>query len=170
VKSPAAGKLPGECSFIELDRLKDDLAAEQARLNLVSDKLEATKAAAEKAQAALDESESKRRQAREAFESAKDAPNKAELAVVAEKARLAAELAVDTLTLRKRELDRERLAQEVQKLKAHRPGPAAAGREIESPGDGFGSRLSAADRRHQEQRRHGERLAAARSGKVAGCQ
>ena len=103
-------------SFVELDRLKDELATEQARANLVADKLVAAKAAVEKAQRALDESKVKHRQAQEAADLGKEAANAAELAAAAEEARLTAALAAEMVTLRKREVAREELAQEVQRL------------------------------------------------------
>ncbi len=115
-KSTAPSKNLSDFTFAELDQLKDELAAEEARLNLVSDKLAATKSAVEKARTSLDESEVKQRQALDTRDSSKDKPNYAELAVAADQARLNALLATDTLTLRKRELERDRLAQEVQTL------------------------------------------------------
>jgi len=114
LKSSAMGEILPTCTFAELDRLKDELAAEEARLNLVNDKFSATKAAVEKARTALDESEVNRRQAQDERDSAKGQPKHAELTVAANQARLNALLAADTLALRKRELDRDRLAQEVQ--------------------------------------------------------
>jgi potassium efflux system protein len=114
LKSAAVGEVLPTCTFAELDRLKDELAAEEARLNLVNDKFSATKAAVEKAGTARDESEAKRRQAQDERDSAKGQPKHAELTLAADQARLNAMLAADTLALRKRELDRDRLAQEVQ--------------------------------------------------------
>ena len=113
--SPKAGDAAAY-SFVELDRLKDELATEKARAKLVDDKIAAAKAALERAQRAVDESKVKRRQAKEAFDVEKDAPNAAELASAAEQARLAANLAAETLALRKRELAREQLSREVQRL------------------------------------------------------
>jgi potassium efflux system protein len=115
LKSPVSDAAAA-CSFVELDRLKDELTTEQARLNLVADKLAATKAVSHKAQSALEETEATYRQAQDALESAKEGAKRSELAVAAEKARLAADLAADTLALRKREVDRELLAQDVQQL------------------------------------------------------
>jgi small-conductance mechanosensitive channel len=106
----------GVHSFVELDRLKDELAAELARASLVDDRLSAARSALEKAQRAEDECAVKRRQAQEAFEVGKDGPNAAELAAAAEQARQAATLAAETVALRKRELEREKLLQEVQRL------------------------------------------------------
>jgi small-conductance mechanosensitive channel len=116
-KSPVAGD--GEnriASFVELDRLKDDLAAEQARASLVDGRLTAAKTALEKALKSLDECEAKRRQAQEAYETAKEAPSAAELAGAAELARQAATLAAETVALRKREVERDRLSRDVQRL------------------------------------------------------
>jgi small-conductance mechanosensitive channel len=104
------------CSFPELDNLKDELAAERVRASLFDDKLAAVKGALEKAQRAVEESDKKLRQAQEAFENAKEAPNAGELAATADQARQASRLAMETLTLRKREVAREQLAQEIQRL------------------------------------------------------
>jgi small-conductance mechanosensitive channel len=116
--SPSADEIqPGEAyPFVELDRLKDELAAEQSRASQIEDRVTAAKAALEKAQRALDESEAKRRQAQEAFEKNKSAPNVAEFAAAADLAQQATTLAAETLTLRTREVERERLAHEVQQL------------------------------------------------------
>ncbi|HJQ81231.1 MAG TPA: hypothetical protein VJ828_14825, partial [Lacipirellulaceae bacterium] len=103
-------------SFVELDRLKDELAAEKARASLIDDRLIAAKAAMEKAQAAREESEIKRRQAQDAFERGKSGPEAAELESAARLAAQASNLAAETVTLRKREVAREQLAQEVQRL------------------------------------------------------
>ena len=115
-KSPVDGEKLAVCSFLELDALKDEVAAERVRANLVDDKLTAAKAAIEKAQQALEECDRKLRQAQESFDTAKDAPNAGELAAAADHARQASRLAVETLTLRQREVAREQLAQEVQRL------------------------------------------------------
>jgi len=112
----AAQSQPKFLSFSELDQLKDELNAEEARLNLISDKLAATKAGIDKARTALDESEVKHRQAKDERDSAKDKPNYAELALEADKARLTALLAADTFSLRKQERQRDELAMEVQTL------------------------------------------------------
>lgn len=104
------------CTFAELDRMKDNLATNQAKSALLSDKLATSKASVERAQSALDENQVKSRQAQSAYESGKDSPKASELAVAAERARHDAELAAETLTLRKSEVVREQLAQEVQQL------------------------------------------------------
>jgi small-conductance mechanosensitive channel len=116
LKAPAEIDESIACSFLELDELKDELAAEQARANFVDDKLAATKAAVEKAQIALEESEVKRRQAQEQAENGKNGPNGAALSAAAGQASQAAELASETLMLRQRELARDQLAQDVQRL------------------------------------------------------
>ena len=103
-------------SFADLDRLRDELAAERGRATLAADKLAGAKAALEKAQHTLDENERKRRQAQESLETNKDESKAAELAVAAEQARQAAKLAKETVALRQKEVERERLSQEVQKL------------------------------------------------------
>ena len=114
LKSPPA--VEKACTFTELDRMKDDLAAEQARAVLLADKLATAKASVVRAQSALDEAEVKRRQAQAAYESGKEGTHAAELAAAAERTRHDAELAGETLELRKNEVAREQLAQEVQKL------------------------------------------------------
>ena len=55
LKWPAVGENPSTYNFAELDQVKDELAAEEARLNLVGDKFAATKSGVEKARLALDE-------------------------------------------------------------------------------------------------------------------
>jgi small-conductance mechanosensitive channel len=116
--SPPADEIqPGEAyPFVELDRLKDELAAEQSRAAQIDDRVTASTAALEKAQRGFDESEAKRRQAQEAFEKNNTAPNVAEFAAAAEAAQQAATLAAEIVTLRTREVERERLALEVQQL------------------------------------------------------
>jgi potassium-dependent mechanosensitive channel len=116
LKTGAAGEKVVACSFLELDDLKDELAAEQVRASLFSDKLAAAKLALEKAHRSLEESKKKTRQAQEAVETAKDAPNASELATAAEEAQQASRLSEETLSLRKREMAREQLAQEAQRL------------------------------------------------------
>jgi small-conductance mechanosensitive channel len=99
-----------------LDGLKDELAAERVRASLFDDKLAAAKVALEKAETAMQEGDKKLRQAQEAFDTAKDSPQAGELAAAADQARQASRLALETFTLRKREVAREQLAQEVQRL------------------------------------------------------
>jgi small-conductance mechanosensitive channel len=115
-KSPLDGEEPAACSFLELDSLKDELAAERVRASLFDDKLAAAKTALEKAQRASEDCDKKLRQSQEAFDIAKDAPNAAELAAAADQARQASRLAMETVMLRKRELAREQLALEIQTL------------------------------------------------------
>jgi potassium-dependent mechanosensitive channel len=105
-----------EYKFADLDRVKDDLAAEQARASLVGDKLATAKTRLQKAKAAVDECDVKRRQAEGDYEKNKTAANAAELAVAADRARQDAALANETLTLRQREVEREELAQDVLKF------------------------------------------------------
>jgi potassium-dependent mechanosensitive channel len=116
LKAGSAGEMLTPCSFLELDGMKDELAAQRVRAGLSTDKLAAAKLALEKAQRTLEDSEKKQRQAVEAFETAKEAPNAAELATAAEQARQASRLAAETLILRKSEVAREQLAQEAQRL------------------------------------------------------
>ena len=103
-------------SFVELDRLKDEHTAEQARANLVADRLAAAKSAFEKSQKALAKSEAKQRQAEEARAEGKDGPNAAELSTAYEQARQAASLAKETVTLRQKEVAHGALSQDVQRL------------------------------------------------------
>ena len=96
--------------FADLDRMKDDLAAEQAHAGLVGDKLATAKARLQKAKAAEEECEVKRRQAQGAYDSGKNSPQATELVIAADRARQDAALAGETLALRKREVEREELA------------------------------------------------------------
>jgi small-conductance mechanosensitive channel len=116
LKSPAEIDESISCSFLELDSLKDELAAEEARANFVEDKLSAAKVAVEKSQRAVEECDVKRRQALEQMETGKNGPNAPILAAAVDQARQASELASETLMLRQREVAREQLSQEVQKL------------------------------------------------------
>ncbi len=114
LKSPPADEKA--CTFTELDRLKDLLAEDQARVALLADKLASAKASQDRAQSNLDEDELKSRQAQSALEKGKDTPNAAALSAAADAARHDVELAADTLALRKSEVVREQLGQEVQQL------------------------------------------------------
>jgi small-conductance mechanosensitive channel len=114
LKSPPAPDKPP--TFADLDRMRDDLATAQAKDALLADKLETATTNQERAQAALDESQVKCRQAQSAYESGKDGPKAAELSAAADRARRDVELATDTLTLRKSELARGQLAKDVQQL------------------------------------------------------
>ena len=103
-------------SFLELDRLKDELNAERTRAKSAAAKLASAKAALERAQLNFDASEKAHRQAQEALQVGRDAANAAELAAAADQAAQASKLAEETVTLRKKEVKREELAQQVQKL------------------------------------------------------
>ncbi len=105
-------------SFIDLDRLKDELAAEDARVNLAEDQLGTAKGALDKARAALTKLDVKRRQAQDALEAGKSAPNAAELSTAFEQARQAANLAGEIVTLREKEVKRGEVSQAVQQLAA----------------------------------------------------
>jgi potassium-dependent mechanosensitive channel len=120
-------------SFVELDRLKDELAAEIARASLIDDRLVAARVALEKAQGAREECEIKRRQAQEEFDNAKDSPKAPQVASAAKQAAQASNLAAEIVTLRKREVAREQLSQQVQRLavrinqeQVNRVGPLVA--------------------------------------------
>jgi small-conductance mechanosensitive channel len=102
--------------FADLDRMKDDLAAEQARSNQLADRITAAKANLQRAQSALNDSEVKSRQAQGDLESGRNSANAADLANAADRAQKNATLAGETLALRKRELDRDQVAGEVSNL------------------------------------------------------
>jgi potassium-dependent mechanosensitive channel len=103
-------------SFIDLDQLKDSLSAERARVNLVADKLTAANAALDRAQHEQDDSERKLRQAQDTANINPDAAKAAGLTADIEQAKQAAKLAVETTTLRQKQLAYEKLDQQVQKL------------------------------------------------------
>lgn len=103
-------------TFADLDRIKDEIAAAQARASLVDDKLAMSEANLQRATTGLADAEVKRRQAQTAYDNNKSAPNAAELAVGADRAKQDAALAGETLALRKREVDREQLAKKLLKL------------------------------------------------------
>jgi potassium-dependent mechanosensitive channel len=103
-------------SFIEFDRLVNRLAAEKARTELVRSKLKAAKAALEQGNSDLNAREQERRKAQEAFEAGKTTPDAAKLAATLDDVRRSSLIAADTLALRKRELEREKLSDSVQTL------------------------------------------------------
>lgn len=103
-------------SFVEFDRLVNRLAAERARTDLVRSKLKAAKAALELAQNDLDAREKDRRQAVEALEAGKAGPDAAARAAAVDDAKRASGLAADTVALRKKELEREKLVESVHGL------------------------------------------------------
>jgi small-conductance mechanosensitive channel len=114
VKSPSAQNK--EYKFADLDRMRDDLAAETARASLAADKLKTAKTNLQKAQAAFEQAEDKRRLAQDAFNKDKEAKNASELSAAADHAQHDALLAGEVLALRKRELEREELSQQVVSL------------------------------------------------------
>src|SRR5437773_805004 len=84
---PPANKTAAKpCSFIELDQLKDSLSAEQARVSQVVDRLTAAKAALERAQHDLDDSQRKVRQA-QGVETNNDSSKAADVAADLEQAK-----------------------------------------------------------------------------------
>jgi small-conductance mechanosensitive channel len=103
-------------SFIDFDRMRDELTAEEARADIVADGLAAAKEALEKAQRSLTKGEAKRQQALEAFEAGKEGPEAVALSTAFEQARQAASLAAETIALRAKEVARGEAAQEVQRL------------------------------------------------------
>jgi potassium efflux system protein len=104
------------CTFIQLDKFKDDLNAEQSRNNLVADKLASTKASIERAQRDQDDSQRKLRKAQEELDTNKGTAKAADLAADLDEANQAAKLAAETATLRQKELDAAQLDQQVRKL------------------------------------------------------
>jgi potassium efflux system protein len=115
-KAPTANAAAASISFVDFDRLVNRLAAEQARIELVRAKLKSAKSALEQAQSDLDAREQERRKAQEQLELGKAGDDAAKLAEAADAARRASSLAADNLTLRKKELERERIADAVQSL------------------------------------------------------
>ena len=103
-------------SFIEFDRLVNRLAAENARTELVRSKLKAAKSALEQGNSDLNAREQERRKTQEAFEAGKTSPDAAKLAATLDDVRRSSLIAADTLALRKRELEREKLSDSVQSL------------------------------------------------------
>jgi small-conductance mechanosensitive channel len=103
-------------SFFEYDRLRDELAAEQTRAKLVSDRLAAAKDGFERSKNGLEKSQAKQRQAHDAFEAGKSGPNAPELLTSLEQSKHAAMLAAEQVALREMELKRATLSQEVQGL------------------------------------------------------
>src|SRR5882757_4639366 len=93
LKAPQAPDKPP--TFADLDRMKDDLSTAQAKAALLADKLETATLNKERAQAALDESQVKSRQAQSAYESGKNGPKSADLAAAAERAKHDAEVAAE---------------------------------------------------------------------------
>lgn len=112
-QEPATNSEPP--TFVDLDRLKDEKATEEARARLLDDKLTTTKAALEAAQQAFNDSERVRRQAEEAAEARKDQSDAPQLTSAMEQARQNAKLAGDTLALRRLQLTRDELARNIQK-------------------------------------------------------
>ncbi|MGD9632680.1 MAG: mechanosensitive ion channel domain-containing protein [Pirellulales bacterium] len=114
-KAPT-GEAPKTISFVEFDRLVNRLAAEQARTELVRSKVKAAKAAIEQAQTELNDREQERRKTQEAYDNGKETPEAATLLAAADEAKRASAVAKETAGLRKKELDREKLADSVQAL------------------------------------------------------
>src|SRR5690348_5220769 len=79
--------------FADLDRMKDDLASEQSRASLLSDRLDAAKLALQKAQSAADDSQAQSQRAQKDYENGKAEANAPELALAASRAQQAASLA-----------------------------------------------------------------------------
>jgi len=103
-------------SFLLFDQLRDEVAAEKSRSNASVDKIAAATAARQQAEAALDQRQRAKRQAQSAVDANSDPEKAATLAAALAAAEQEAELAGEILTLRKIELAREKLAQEVQAL------------------------------------------------------
>jgi potassium efflux system protein len=103
-------------SFPQFYQLKDELAAEQARMTVTAAKVGIATADLERATQFADERQRKRRLAQEALDTAKDGDDTAELATAADQAVQAVKLAEEIVTLRKLELQRCELSREVQAL------------------------------------------------------
>ncbi|MEX2092406.1 MAG: mechanosensitive ion channel domain-containing protein [Pirellulales bacterium] len=103
-------------SFIRFDRLVNEQAAEKSRIELAQARVKAAKAALETAQNDLDAREKERQQAQEAAEVGGAGPDAAKLVAEAERATQARALAGDVVTLRQKELVREKLTETVQGL------------------------------------------------------
>ena len=120
--APQAAQSPGSAptdeptesvSFIEFDRLVNRLAAEQARTELVRTKLKPAKAALEQAQTDLNTREQERRNAKRRSKPAKMARRRPRVATAVDDAKRASAVATDCVALRKKELQREKLADAV---------------------------------------------------------
>ncbi len=103
-------------AFVEFDRLVNRLAAEKARTELVRSKLKTAKTALEQAQTDLNAREQERRKAQEAFQAGKAGTDSAALALSLDEARRASQLATDSVALRKKEVEREKIAEAAQVL------------------------------------------------------
>lgn len=103
-------------SFLLFDRLRDEVAAEQARSNAAADKVVAATAARQQAEATLDQRQRAKRQAQAAIDANNDPEQAAPLAAALAKADQDLKLATEILALRKKELDREKLNQQIQAL------------------------------------------------------
>lgn len=112
--APPTSEAPQSISFVDFDRLVNRLAAEQARTELVRSKLKSAKATVEQSQAELTEREQERRKAQEAYDVGKETAEAPALVAARDEARRASGVAKDTLALRKKELDREKLSETVQ--------------------------------------------------------
>ncbi len=102
--------------FADLDRIKDDLASEQSRAGLLSDRLAAAQAGLQRAKSNLDDCQAKWQRAQSDYENGKSDANASELALAVTRAQQNVALANETLTLRTREVEREQLGQEVSNL------------------------------------------------------
>jgi potassium efflux system protein len=103
-------------SFIRFDRMVNQLAAEKSRIDLAETRVKAAKSTLESAQNELDAREKERQKALEAAELSKGKPGGEQLAAAAAQAAQARMLAGDTVKLREKELEREKLAEVVQGL------------------------------------------------------
>jgi potassium-dependent mechanosensitive channel len=94
----------------------NEQAAERSRIGLVAARVKAAKAALEVAQNELDAREKQRQKAQEAADVGASGPDAAALAAAAQDATQDRALAADTVTLREKELAREKLSDAVQHL------------------------------------------------------
>ena len=102
--------------FADLDRMKDDLASEQSRAGLLSDRLAAAQSGLQRAKSNLDDCQAKWQRAQSDYENGKSDANASDLALAVTRAQQNVALANETLTLRTREVEREQLGQEVSNL------------------------------------------------------
>lgn len=103
---------PRPYSFLLLERLRDELAAENSRADAVRLTVDAAVEAHARAKATFEEKERKRRRAREAAEQNKDPQLQPRLAAAESMAQLDSRLGAEMLRLREMELANERLAEQ----------------------------------------------------------
>lgn len=103
-------------SFLLVDRLRDEVAAEKSRKTALADKVAAATASRQQSESVLDQRQRAKRQAQSAVEANNNPEQAASLAAALAKADQEMALESEILALRKKELAREKLAQETQTL------------------------------------------------------